>query len=141
MEIKVKRMNFPPAMRAAVAVFAAAMTAGDEAGAAAWTSPAARDALAAAFARNAQIRPWTKYAVIAEARLGFHYIVKVRFTGAAGGATMQCRWACADEDSAEQARAWQIIELDDLDVHSPWKRPAEAEIANAAKRRAEYPNG
>ena len=141
MEIKVKRTNFPPAMRAAVAEFAAAMTAGDEAAAAAWMSAAARDALAAAFARTAQIRPWTTYAVIAEARLGFQYIVKIRFAGAAGGATMQCRWACAHDDAAEKAGAWRIVELDDLGVHSPWKRPTEAEIAKAAKRRAEDPNG
>ncbi|HVC44601.1 MAG TPA: hypothetical protein VND20_07250 [Candidatus Binataceae bacterium] len=140
MEIKVKRTNFPAAMRAAVAEFAAAMTAGDEAAAAAWMSAAARDALAA-FARTAPIRPWTKYAVIAEARLGFQYIVKVRFAGAAGSATMQCRWACTHGDAAEKAGAWRIVELDDLGVHSPWKRPTEAEIANAAKRRPEYPNG
>src|ERR1700691_2373389 len=124
MEIKVKRTNFPAAMRAAVAEFAAAMTASDEAGAAAWTSAAARDALTAAFARTAQIRPWTKYTVIAQARLGFQYIVKVRFEGAAGGASMQCRWACTDDDAAEKTGAWRIVELDDLGVHSPWKRPA-----------------
>jgi hypothetical protein len=136
MEIKVKRTTFPAAMRAAVAEHAAAIVAGDERGAARWVSESAS---AAVIARIVRLRPLSNHTVIAEARLGFQYIVKVRFHGAKGDATIQYRLACVRanaqrKDSAwEKDDRWQIVELDDLEMHSPWQRPSETEIAKDAE--------
>jgi hypothetical protein len=79
-----------------------------------------------ALERAASIRPFDRFEVIARARLASHFIVKVRF-GEAGGAnlTLQSRWR---EDDGHK---WSIAEVDDLSVHSPWKRPNDTTRVNA----------
>jgi hypothetical protein len=97
---------------------AAAMVAGDGAGAEKFATDRAAAAHSEAMRRAASMRPFDGYEVIARARLGFHYLVKVRLSGNAGDLTVQNRWFQQD------GGAWQITEVDDLGLQSPWKRPA-----------------
>jgi hypothetical protein len=121
MTIKVKRTGLPPELEAAVTAHAAAMAAGDERGAAAFVDERAASAANAAIARAASIRPLSGCEVIARARLGLHYIVKLRLTGAAGAkVTLQNRW------HQESGGAWRLIEIEDAGLRSPWKKPEES---------------
>ncbi len=118
MTIKVKRTGLPAELEAAVTDHAAAMAAGDGAGAEKFASDRATAAHSEAMRRAASMRPFSSYEVIARARLGFHYLVKVRLSGDAGDLTVQNRWF------QEDGGAWQIAEVDDLGQQSPWKKPA-----------------
>src|ERR1700730_15395038 len=125
MTIKIRRMGAPPELEAAVAAHAAALVAGDERGAAAFGGARAIAAHAAAIAPAASIRPFGRDEVIARARLGFHYIVKLRLTGRAGATmTLQNRW------HRESGGAWRLIEIEDAGFRSPWTKP---DVAIAVK--------
>jgi hypothetical protein len=66
-------------------------------------------------------RPFGRDEVIARARLGFHYIVKLRLTGRAGATmTLQNRW------HRESGGTWRVIEIEDAGLRSPWTKPDEA---------------
>lgn len=117
MTLKVRRAIVPPELDEAVAAHAAATVANDPAAANRFIDARAAGAIAEALARTAPIRPLADYAVTARARLGFHYLVKVRFTGRAGDFVLQNRWSRGDDGR------WRIIECDDLGVKSPWKKP------------------
>ncbi len=117
MTIKVKRTGLPPELEAAVAANAAAMAAGDDRGAAKFVSAGAEGANGEVMKGAASKRPFGGYEVIARARLGFQYLVKVRLNGSAGDLTMQTRWH--REDGGE----WRIAEIEDLGLRSPWKKP------------------
>ena len=121
MTIKVKRTGVPPELEAAMTAHAAALVTGDERGAAALVDARAAAAAGAAIARAASMRPFGRYGVIARARLGFHYIVKLRLTGRAGATmTLQNRW------HRESGGAWRLIEIEDAGLRSPWTKPDEA---------------
>ena len=144
MTIKVKRTGLPPELEAAVGAYAAALAAGDERGVSAFVDERAAEAERAMLARAASMRPAGRVEVIARARLGFQYIVKLRLMGAAAGATMtlQCRW------HREDGGAWRLIEIEDIGLRSPWKKPEEnatprdvAGTADAAKRVAVKADG
>ena len=128
MTIKFKRTACPPELEAAVIAQAAASVAGDDCGVAAFVSGRAQDAFGAVLQRVASMRPFDRYEVIARARLGFQYLVKLRLRGKAGDLNLQNRWA-ADGDE------WRIAEIEDLGLHSPWKKP-EAIAARAETERA-----
>ena len=100
-----------------MAAQAAATVANDIATANRFIDPRADSAIADALAPTASIRPLAGYAVTARARLGFHYLVKVRFAGRSGDFVLQNRWSRNDDGQ------WRIIECDDLGVQSPWKKP------------------
>lgn len=118
MSIKVKRTGLPQELETAIAAYAAALAAGDQGGAAALVDGRAA-AASAVHARAASRRPFDRYEVIARARLGFQYIVKLRLAGAAGATmTLQTRW------HREDGGAWQLIEIEDLGLQSPWQKPA-----------------
>ena len=108
----------PPAaeLEAAVTDHAAAMVAGDGAGTEKFATDRAAAAHSEAMRRAASMRPFSSYEVVARARLGFHYLVKVRLSGNAGDLTVQNRWF-------QDGGAWQIAEVDDLGQQSPWKKP------------------
>jgi hypothetical protein len=117
---KIKRTGLPPELEAAVADHAASVAAGDEPGTAKFASDRAAASHGAALKRAASMRPFSSYKVIARARLGFHYLVKVRLSGDAGYLTVQTRWLQAEGGE------WRIAEVDDLGLQSPWQKPAQA---------------
>jgi hypothetical protein len=116
MTIKAKRTGLPPEAEAAIAAHAAAMVAGDDRGAAKFGG-ALTPASTTALERAAAMRPFSGYVVIARARLGFQYLVKLRLTAAAGELDLQMRWHRIESGD------WQIVEIDDLGSQSPWKKP------------------
>jgi hypothetical protein len=120
MTIKIKRTGLPAELEAAVTDHAAAMAAGDGNGAGKFASDRAGTAHREAMRRAASLRPFNGYEVIARARLGFHYLVKVRLSGDAGYLTVQTRWLRAEGGE------WRIAEVDDLGLQSPWQKPAQA---------------
>src|SRR5579863_6065563 len=108
MSIKVKRTGLPQELETAIAAYAAALAAGDQGGAAALVDGRAAEAASAVHARAASMRPCGHAEVIARARLGFQYIVKLRLAGAAGAMmTLQIRW------HREHGGAWRLIEIED----------------------------
>ena len=115
----------PADLAAAIEEHARAIADGDRELAAAFVEARAQQAHRAALARVSALRPPCRFEVIAHARLGFHYIVKVRFHGAGGDAvTLQNRWR------QEDGPKWRITEVEDLGVQSPWKKP-EKPLVNA----------
>ena len=115
----------PDDLAVAIEAHARAIADGDGESAAAFVEARAQPAHRAALARVSALRPPCRFDVVARARLGFHYIVKVRFNGAGGDAvTLQNRWL--KEDGAK----WRITEVEDLGVQSPWKKP-EKPVVNA----------
>ena len=108
----------PDDLNAAVEEHARAIAGGDGEAAAAFVEARARQAHEAALARISALGRIAGFEIIARARLGFHYLVKVRFHGASGGAVaLQNRWR------QEDGPKWRIAEVDDLGVQSPWKKP------------------
>jgi hypothetical protein len=128
MTIKFKRTSCPPELEAAVIAHAAASAAGDDRGAVHFVNNRAQAAFGAMLQRASSMRPFDRYEVIARARLGFQYLVKLRLHGKAGDLNFQNRWA-ADGDE------WRIVEIEDLGLRSPWKKP-EAIAAGAETERA-----
>jgi hypothetical protein len=132
MTIKVKRTGTPPELETAVGAYAAALAAGDERGAAALVDGRAAEAASVVHARAASMRLTGRIEVIARARLGMQYIVKLRLTGAAGAAmTLQSRW------HREDGGAWRLIEIEDAGLRSPWKKPEGSAPAKGGAVRAD----
>jgi len=128
MTIKIKRTGCPPELEAAVIAHAVAIVAGEDRVAATFVNDRAQEAFGAVLRRAASMRPFNRYEVIARARLGFQYLVKLRLHGKAGDLTLQNRWAAfADE--------WRIVEIEDLGLRSPWEKP-EAIATGAETERA-----
>ncbi|MGH7932184.1 MAG: hypothetical protein ACREQN_03345 [Candidatus Binataceae bacterium] len=125
------RMTIAPELLKAVEAYARALCTGDDGAAEAYVDAAALPAHRAALGRSAALRPFTRSEVLARARLGFHYLVKVRFDGAAGtggNLTLQNRW------HAQSDGRWCIVEIDDLGVRSPWTKPDKPPEVNADGR-------
>jgi hypothetical protein len=119
-----RRVHFPDSLYEAITVYAEAIMKGD---ADAGSKIVATEAIAShkeAFARVAEKQPWNGYELIARARLGFQYIAKVRFHSSHGDLTLQCRWREAGDG------AWQIAEIADIGLRSPWLKPGPDESAN-----------
>jgi hypothetical protein len=115
----------PDDLLAAAQAHARALADGDSDTAAAFVDARAEQAYRAALARVSMLRPPVHFDIIARARLGFHFIVKVRFHGAGGdSATFQNRWR------QEDGPKWRIVEIDDLGLQSPWTKP-EKPMVNA----------
>jgi hypothetical protein len=112
-----RRVHFPDSLYEAITAYAEAVVKGD---AHAASKIIAADAIAshrATFTCAAEKRPWDGYELIARARLGFQYIAKVRFHGAHGDLTLQCRLREAADGT------WQIAEIADVGLRSPWLKP------------------
>jgi hypothetical protein len=109
----------PVELREAVSQHGRALIDGDNVGAEAWVEAAALEGYRAAAASAADLRPLQSFELIAHARLGFQFIVKVRFLGAeAKPLTLQVRWR-------QDGRRWRIVEVDNLNLRSPWHRPSQ----------------
>lgn len=109
----------PPEFLDTVDAHARAVAAGDGGRARSYVSERTLEAHDAALLRIGSIRPLSGYDVIARARLGRHYIVKVRFHDAGGkNVTLQNRW------HNENAGGWRIVEVEDIDIRPPWVKPA-----------------
>ena len=117
MTIKVKRTGFPPELELAVAEHAAAIVAGDGREAGKFADDRAAAESDAAIRRAATLRPFGGYEVIARARLGFQYMVKLRLAGKRGDLNLQTRWHQVG------GGAWAIAEIEDIGLESPWKKP------------------
>ncbi len=118
MTIKVKRTGLPEELEAAVASHAAAIAAGDDRDAMVFVEERAAIAAGGALERVSAMRPLTGFKVIARARLGAHYIVKLRLIGKAGTTmTLQNRW------HQQSGGEWRLIEIEDTGSVSPWKKP------------------
>jgi hypothetical protein len=114
----------PPELVDTVDAHARAVAAGDDGRARSYVSERTADAHDAALSRLALIRPLNGYEVIARARLGHHYIVKVRFHGADGkNVTLQNRW------HNENADGWRVVEVEDIGIRPPWVKPAQATVS------------
>jgi len=125
MALKIRRTVVPVELNEAVAAHAAATVANDAAEASRYVDARAAEAVAAALERAEALRPFIRYEVLARARLGFHYLVKVKFIGRSGDLILQNRWSrTANGD-------WRLIECDDLGVKSPWKKPDKPIVVNA----------
>lgn len=125
MTIKKYREVVPPELLATIEAHARAVVAGDTNGAEAFAGYSAIEAHRAALARIASTRPVRRFEIIARARIGHHYIVKVRFEGGNGVVTLQNRWARGGDG------AWKIVEVEDLGLRSPWTRPDKPKAVNA----------
>lgn len=69
----------------------------------------------AAMAAAADRRPLASFEVLARAKIGFQFIAKVRWSGAAGKVVLHNRW------SEERPGNWKIVEVEDLSSkRSPW---------------------
>jgi hypothetical protein len=115
----------PDELLQAIDVHARAIIAGDSPTAERFVEERANEAHRAALARiNSGARP-SAFEVIARARLGGHYIVKIRFLrDQKSVAAIQNRWRCEDG-------RWGIAEVEDLGLHSPWKKPDKPAEVNA----------
>jgi hypothetical protein len=121
------RTVVPPELLDAVATHARAAAASDLALASSFVDETAAEAHGEALVGFGDLGREIGYAVIARARIGSQFIVKVRFDGAARSLTLQIRWRL------DGAANWRIVEVNDLATHRPWKRPEkpEAVISNA----------
>jgi hypothetical protein len=119
MTIKIKRTGLPPELEAAITEHAMAVAEGDESGAVKFASDRAGVSHGAAMKSAASMRPFGSYEIIARARLGFQYLVKVRLSGDANDLTVQTRWLHAEGGE------WRIAEVEDLGLQSPWQKPTQ----------------
>ena len=128
MDGKRYRALVPDELREAFEAYARAVLASDLADDPAveeFVAVRARESHRGALAKIAAAGPLSGYSILARARLGFHYVIKVRFSAAGGSeVTLQNRWC--DEKSA----GWRIVEVEDLGLRSPWKRPDQPAAVN-----------
>jgi hypothetical protein len=118
-----RRVHFPDSLYEAISAYAEAIMNGDAGAGSKIVAPQAIASHREAFARAAEKQPWGSYELIARARLGFQYIAKVRLQGLHGDLTLQCRWREAADG------AWQIAEIADVGLRSPWLKPEPDESA------------
>lgn len=122
------RALVPDELREASEEYGRAVLTGDLAGDAAaevFVATRAREAHRVAMAKIAASRPLVSYSILARAQLGFHYVIKVRFSAESGSeVTLQNRWC------EENGAGWRIVEVEDLGLRSPWKRPDQPMVVN-----------
>ncbi len=104
-----------PELRETIAAHARAVLAHDAATAERFVTAAALDGYRLALEAAAQCGPFESYIAPGLARLGTHYIAKVRFMGPRGSALMQIRW------KREANGNWRIAEAEYFPPgRSPW---------------------
>ncbi|HTT74641.1 MAG TPA: hypothetical protein VMF50_01510 [Candidatus Binataceae bacterium] len=116
-----RRVHFPDSLYQAVTAYAESIMKGDMDAGSKLVAAGAMVSHRETFASAAEKQPWNDYDLIARARLGRQYIVKVRFHGSSGALTLQCRW----RESA--GSGWQIAEIADIGLRSPWLKPEPGE--------------
>ena len=122
------RALVPDELREASEAYGRAVLTGDLAGEAAaedFVAARAREAHRVALAKIAASRPLASYSILARAQLGLQYLIKVRFSAESGReVTLQNRWC------EENGAGWRIVEVEDLGLRSPWKRPEQPTVVN-----------
>lgn len=121
-----------PELREAIAAHARAVLARDAATAERFVTATALEGYRLALEAAAQCGPFDSHVAPGLARLGTHYIAKVRFTGPRGSALIQIRW------KREADGNWRIAEAEYFPPgRSPWtgvgrpKPPSMMSKANA----------
>jgi hypothetical protein len=115
----------PGDLRDAIASHAQSLIKGDSADAEKWVEGPGLEGYRAAVAPTAEMQPLESFDVIAHARLGFQFIVKVRFhAGNNFKLPLQVRWR------TQNGTAWRIIEVENLNSHSPWRKPDKPKAVN-----------
>ena len=103
------------ALNEAAEAHARAIVAGDTAVAESMVAPRALEGYRAAIARVLAQGPFDRFALVARARIGPQYVVKVRLVSARGLAMLQMRWGAGED------RQWRIAELEYLTPDNmPW---------------------
>jgi hypothetical protein len=119
------RTAIPGDLRDAIASHAQSLIKGDSADAEKWVEGPGLEGYRAAVAPTAEMQPLESFDVIAHARLGFQFIVKVRFhAGNNFKLPLQVRWR------TQNGTAWRIIEVENLNSHSPWRKPDKPKAVN-----------
>lgn len=104
-----------PELREAIAIHARGMIARDTAAGERFVTAAALESYRTATQAAAQCGPFDNYTAPALARLGSHYISKVRLVGPRGSALIQIRW------KREADGNWRIAEAEYFPPgRSPW---------------------
>lgn len=115
----------PGELREAVAHYARAVIDGDEASAEGLVEASAIEGHRAALKQAAGMPLFENFELIAHARLGFQFIVKIRFQGAGDKLPLQIRWR------RQNGNGWRIVEVENLGEKSPWQRPDKPKPVNA----------
>jgi hypothetical protein len=104
-----------PELLEAIAAHARAVLAGDVGAAEGYVAPLALEAYRRAISDAMSQGPFDRYMAPGLARLGSHYISKVRFANERASALMQIRWARDDADR------WRIAEAEYFPPgRTPW---------------------
>jgi hypothetical protein len=119
-----RRTMVPIELDESVAGHASAFSRGDDRAAERFVVNAALEAHRATFARSSAVGTPREFEVLARARLGLHYVVKVRFHRDGREALLQNRW-CKEADGT-----WRIVEVEDLGLRSPWTKPDQTKAVN-----------
>jgi hypothetical protein len=119
-----RRTVVPIELDESVAGHASAFSHGDERAAERFVVNAALEAHRAAFARSSALSAPREFEVLARARLGLHYVVKVRFHRDGREVALQNRWR------REPDGTWRIVEVEDLGLRSPWTKPEKTQPLN-----------
>jgi hypothetical protein len=119
-----RRTVVPIELDESVAGHASAFSHGDERAAERFVVNAALEAHRAAFARSSALGAPREFEVLARARLGLHYVVKVRFHRDGREVALQNRWR------REPYGTWRIVEVEDLGLRSPWTKPEKTQPLN-----------
>lgn len=115
-----------PELAEAINAHARAVLARDEQGAERLVTDAALETYRLAMTEAARLGPFDQFAAPGLARLGAHYVSKVRFTGARGSAMMQIRWKRAADGH------WRIAEAEYFSPgRTPWTGVGRPKPANA----------
>jgi hypothetical protein len=114
-----------PGLDERIAALAAALIAGDDRAAEAFVIPERLDAWRSACGVIHERRPLSGHELLACARIGMHYIAKIRFASADGAATLLLRWKNAGGN-------WVVADAEDITAkRSPW-----SDIPHYTKERA-----
>jgi hypothetical protein len=125
-----KGMPKIPALEESIAAFVDALSKGDARAAQTLVSDAARDAFGHVVLPALGQGPAQAVERIGFARIGFHYMMKLRLTSAETRLTWLLRWR---EDNG----AWRLASIEDLSgKRSPW-----SDVPTLANARREIGNG
>src|SRR5712692_9369800 len=119
-----RRTVVPIELDESVAGHASAFSHGDDRAAERFVVNSALEAHRAAFARSSALGAPRAFEVLARARLGLHYVVKVRFHCDGREVLLQNRWRM------EPDATWRIVEVEDLGLRSPWTKPDQTQPVN-----------
>jgi hypothetical protein len=118
-----------PELAAAIAGHARAVLAGDTEASEQCVARAALEPYRIAVTQASRLGPFNRFEIPGFARIGEHYISKVRFFGANGSALMQIRW------KREPGGAWAIAEAEYFPAgRNPWSgmKPPRPSVRAAA---------